>query len=163
LAGKTLEVIQRRRHRGAPHILLLLPDGSRLRVPESWTAAPSTDGAASESLKLSLVGQQNPAIAVAALLRARVLVDALLRQPVTSKKEPAAKQTTSNRNEGKRAEPTPVVRMHRDRAGSKPGLETTHGPTEGKGNVATGGTTRAQCRRRQVRRAATSRSSGAQS
>jgi len=162
LAGKTLEVIQRRRHRGEPHILLLLSDGSRLRVPECWTTAPTTEGATRGSLEVSLDSSQNYAIALAALLRARVLVDALLRQSATSNKEPAAKQPTSNRNEGKHAEPTPAVRAHCAREGSEPGLETTHGPTKGQGNVAVGDTDRPQHRRRKVRRAAASRSSGAQ-
>jgi len=162
LAGKTLEVIQRRRHRGEPHILLLLPDGSRLRVPECWTTAPTTEGAASGSLEVSLDSSQNPAIALAALLRARVLTDALLRQSATSNKEPAAKQVTSIRSEERHAKSTPIVRVRCARKGSEPGLEAAHTPSEGQGNAAAGETDRPQHRRRKVRRAAASRSSGAQ-
>ena len=37
LEGKVLEVFAKLRHKGKPHFLLVLPDGSRSYVPTAWT------------------------------------------------------------------------------------------------------------------------------
>jgi hypothetical protein len=37
LEGKVLEVFARLRHKGKPHFMLVLPDGSRSYIPVAWT------------------------------------------------------------------------------------------------------------------------------
>jgi hypothetical protein len=37
LEGKVLEVFAKLRHKGRPHFLLVLPDGSRSYIPVAWT------------------------------------------------------------------------------------------------------------------------------
>lgn len=67
-----LEVFAKVRHQGKPHLMLVLPDGSRSYIPTDWTDwVPSVDGSAVD-----------PALVASAadLLRLRQRVDWLLRR-----------------------------------------------------------------------------------
>lgn len=73
LAGKVLEVFGRLKRKGNPHLILVLPDGTRSYIPAAWTdyepSVPSTDTG-----NISLVA------GLADLWRTRQRVDALLRR-----------------------------------------------------------------------------------
>ena len=77
--GQSLEIVERRRHNGQPHLLLKLPDGSRLRVPAGWT----TVAGAKAGDVLAPTGSPRAIAPVELLVRARILVDSLLRRTAT--------------------------------------------------------------------------------
>jgi hypothetical protein len=71
LEGKVLEVFAKLRHKGRPHFMLVLPDGTRSYIPVAWTdfvATPQSPGAL-----CSIVASASD------LLRLRQRVDCLLR------------------------------------------------------------------------------------
>jgi hypothetical protein len=72
LEGKVLEVFAKLRHKGRPHFMLVLPDGSRSYIPVAWTdfVAPPAGSAAPCSIVAS----------ASDLLRLRQRVDCLLRR-----------------------------------------------------------------------------------
>ena len=72
LEGKVLEVFAKLRHRGKPHFVLVLPDGSRSYVPVAWTDVASSPE--SSAPPCSSVGSASD------LLRLRQRVDCLLRR-----------------------------------------------------------------------------------
>src|SRR2546427_9752224 len=72
LEGKVLEVFAKLQHKGRPHFMLVLPDGSRSYVPVSWTdfvATPPSSGT-----PCSIVASASD------LLGLRKRVDCLLRR-----------------------------------------------------------------------------------
>ena len=72
LEGKVLEVFAKLRHKGRPHFMLVLPDGSRSYIPVAWTdfvALPPGSAA-----PCSIVASASD------LLRLRERVDCLLRR-----------------------------------------------------------------------------------
>jgi len=72
LEGKVLEVFAKVRHKGQPHFLLVLPDGSRSYIPVAWTALVSTP--TNSTPPCSLVGSASD------LLGLRQRVDCLVRR-----------------------------------------------------------------------------------
>jgi hypothetical protein len=90
--GKALAVFGRRHHQSKPHLILILPDGSRSLIPTEWTDLDSsTPGVAA-------VPKQNPHLGfVADLLHTRAVVDALLHRrphPMATTKNLFARRTT---------------------------------------------------------------------
>jgi hypothetical protein len=87
--GQSLEVLRRARMPGGLQFVLILPDGSKSLIPAEWT--DFTTGAPQTS---QLVGSLED------LLRARNLVDALLRRtadmPVTSGADQESHATTES-------------------------------------------------------------------
>jgi hypothetical protein len=84
LEGKVLEVFAKLRHKGRPHFILVLPDGSRSYIPVAWT-----DFVATPQSSAALC----PTIASASdLLHLRQFVDCLLRRtevgPTTNQNSP---------------------------------------------------------------------------
>jgi len=77
--GKELVVFGRRRYQGKPHLVLILPDGSRSLIPTEWTDLDSSTPGS-----LALPKQNNPLGFVKDLLHARAVVDALLHRRGTS-------------------------------------------------------------------------------
>jgi len=84
LEGKVLEVFAKLRHRGKPHFLLVLPDGSRSYIPVAWTdfvATPQSSGAPCSTVA-----------SASDLLRLRQRVDCLLPRieagPTTKQNSP---------------------------------------------------------------------------
>ena len=75
--GKALAVFGRRHHQSKPHLILILPDGSRSLIPTEWTDLDSsTPGSPAV---------QNPHLGfVTDLLHSRAVVDALLHRRATS-------------------------------------------------------------------------------
>jgi hypothetical protein len=72
LEGKVLEVFGRLRHKGKPHFVLVLPDGSRSYIPVDWTDwVPAPESSS---------GAQCLVAYAADLLRLRHRVDCLLRR-----------------------------------------------------------------------------------
>jgi len=72
LEGKVLEVFAKLRHRGKPHFLLVLPDGSRSYIPVAWTdfvVTPQCSGASCSTVAWATD-----------LLRLRQRVDCLLHR-----------------------------------------------------------------------------------
>jgi hypothetical protein len=72
LEGKVLEVFAKLRHKGKPHFLLVLPDGSRSYIPVAWTdfvATPESPAFGSWTVA-----------SASDLLRLRQRVDCLLRR-----------------------------------------------------------------------------------
>ncbi|WXK38034.1 hypothetical protein IHE29_15725 [Mycetohabitans rhizoxinica] len=67
--GQRLQVLSRQLRVGQPHLLLLLPDQSRGLIPADWTDLASNNTPATDAL-----GSLDD------LLRARLIIDALLRQ-----------------------------------------------------------------------------------
>ena len=117
--GQSLEIVERRRHNGEPHLLLKLPDGSRLRVPARWTAAMgSKAGATASADVLAPTGGSKAIAPVELLFRTRILVDSLLRRAATS-------SAVRNQHEGMHEEPTCTVRAQSARDGSSCGVGTT--------------------------------------
>ena len=74
--GRTLEVHERQRRRGELLLTLVLPDGTRSLIPAAWTDLHVTPKPEPEIL--ASTGQ---------LLRARIIVDALLRRIEAPKDE----------------------------------------------------------------------------
>jgi hypothetical protein len=72
LEGKVLEVFAKLRHKGRPHFLLVLPDGSRSYIPVAWTG--SVTDLANPAPACSLIAS------AADLLALRQRVDYLLRR-----------------------------------------------------------------------------------
>ena len=72
LEGKVLEVFAKVRHKRKPHLVLVLPDGSRSYIPVDWTDCVSTGD--------SSVTGDSPVASAADLLRLRQRVDCLLRR-----------------------------------------------------------------------------------
>ena len=95
--GQSLGIVERRRHNGEPHLLLKLPDGSRLRVPARWTTAMGADAPAAMS-------GPKPIAPVELLFRAHLLVDSLLRRATTSS------AAVPNQHEGTHGEAACTVR-----------------------------------------------------
>jgi hypothetical protein len=76
--GKALAVFGRRRYQGKPHLILILPDGSRSLIPTEWT---DFDSSTPDSLALP---KQNTHLGfVTDLLHTRSVVDALLHRCAT--------------------------------------------------------------------------------
>jgi hypothetical protein len=72
LEGKVLEVFAKLRHKGRPHFMLVLPDGTRSYIPVAWTDFVATPQSS-----------EQPCANVACasdLLRLRERVDCLLRR-----------------------------------------------------------------------------------
>ncbi|WXK24695.1 hypothetical protein IHE33_15210 (plasmid) [Mycetohabitans endofungorum] len=69
LEGQRLQLISRQLRAGELHLLLLLPDQSRGLIPANWTDLASTTTPGTDAL-----GSLDD------LLRARLIIDALLRQ-----------------------------------------------------------------------------------
>jgi hypothetical protein len=77
--GKTLAVFGRRHHQSKPHLILILPDGSRSLIPTDWTDLDSS------TPDVPAVPKQNTNLGfVADLLHTRAVVDALLNRLATS-------------------------------------------------------------------------------
>src|ERR1035441_6231639 len=72
LEGKVLEVFAKLRHRGKPHFMLVLPDGSRSYIPVAWT--DFVGGSDSSAPSCSIVASTTD------LLRLRQRVECLLRR-----------------------------------------------------------------------------------
>ena len=72
LEGKVLEVFAKLRHKGRPHFMLVLPDGSRSYIPVAWTDVVATPQ--SPAMPNSTVASASD------LLRLRERVDCLLRR-----------------------------------------------------------------------------------
>jgi hypothetical protein len=85
LEGQVLEVFAKLRHKGQPHFMLVLPDGSRSYIPVAWTDLVATPESSAPSSSLQASASD--------LLRLRQRVDFLLRRI-----EPGlvANQTVSN-------------------------------------------------------------------
>jgi hypothetical protein len=77
--GKALAVFGRRRYQGKPHLILILPDGSRSLIPTEWTDLDS-----SMPGSLVLPKQNTPLGFVKDLLHTRAVVDALLHRRASS-------------------------------------------------------------------------------
>src|SRR6266853_2528952 len=84
LEGKVLEVFAKLRHKGKPHFLLVLPDGSRSYIPAAWTdfgAPPQSSEAPCSTVACA-----------SDLLRLRQRVDCLVRRieagPATDQNSP---------------------------------------------------------------------------
>ena len=77
--GKTLAVFGRRRYQGKPHLVLILPDGSRSLIPTEWTDLDSFPPGSLAGPKLN-----TPLGCVTDLLHARAVVDALLNRHAPS-------------------------------------------------------------------------------
>jgi len=93
LQGQTLEIFDRVRLKGVLHLIVVLPDHSRLQVPADWTdldghAAPADPRGSSPAVLACVVD----------LLHARTIVDALLNRLDSSR---SVEQPDSE--EGKRA------------------------------------------------------------
>src|SRR5207245_7267092 len=84
LEGKVLEVFAKLRHRGQPHFVLVLPDGSRSYIPAAWTDFAATSASYPNSSMMASASD---------LLRLRQRVDWLLRR---TEQGPSAKQTSAN-------------------------------------------------------------------
>jgi hypothetical protein len=109
LEGKVLEVFAKLRHRGKPHFVLVLPDGSRSYMPVAWTDVASNPE--SSAPPCSSVGSASD------LLRLRQRVDCLLRRiesgPATSQNLPIlesehAKAATRTVERGTSSDSTPL-------------------------------------------------------
>jgi hypothetical protein len=72
LEGKVLKVFAKLRHKGKPHFLLVLPDGSRSYIPVAWTDFNAT--AQSSAASCSVIACASD------LLALRQRVDCLLRR-----------------------------------------------------------------------------------
>jgi hypothetical protein len=113
LEGKVLEVFAKLRHKGKPHFMLVLPDGSRSYIPVAWTdfsAAPS-----SSTLTNSIIASASD------LLRLRQRVDYLLCR---IKADPACSQNSSTQ-ESQHASATTGA-LERRASSQSTSLSTTH-------------------------------------
>ena len=77
--GTTLAVFGRRRYQGKPHLVLILPDGSRSLIPTEWTDLASSPPGSLAGPKLN-----TPLGCATDLLHARAVVDALLNRHAPS-------------------------------------------------------------------------------
>jgi hypothetical protein len=111
-----LEVFAKLRHKGKPHLMLVLPDGSRSYIPVAWTdfAAKPSDSTPTASLIAS----------ASDLLRLRQRVDCLLRRIET---DPAIKQNASTQESPHATATTGTV--ERRASSDSTGLSTTHAST----------------------------------
>ena len=75
--GQRLQVLGRRQHAGRLHLLLILPDESRRLIPIDWTDFP---GPTTNGITIAAASRADAIGSLADLLRARVIIDALLRQ-----------------------------------------------------------------------------------
>ena len=84
--GRVLEVFGRRRRNGRPHLIVILPDGSRLLIPTDWTEVVADAGLAGPVP--GMAGQQRLLLlTVPDLLLTRALVDAVLRRSRAQEEE----------------------------------------------------------------------------
>ena len=115
LEGKVLEVFAKLRHKGRPHFVLVLPDGSRSYIPVAWTDVASNPE--SSAPPCSRVGSASD------LLRLRQRVDCLLRRiEVRSGDKPKlanpGKPTCNSRNWNCGAQN--LIRLHPSTNSSRP-------------------------------------------
>jgi uncharacterized phage protein gp47/JayE len=108
-----LEVFAKLRHKGKPHLMLVLPDGSRSYIPVAWTdfSAKQSDSTPNASLIAS----------ASDLLRLHQRVDSLLRRIET---DLATKQNSSTQESPHAAATTRTV--ERRASSDSTGLSTTH-------------------------------------
>ena len=120
--GRTLEVHDRQHRRGELLLTLVLPDGTRSLIPAAWTDLHGL----SDSERETLASAEQ-------LLRARIVVDALLRRVEASKDEvrqPEEDERAQVNEQGSRneqrsrdesAEPAPLIGRREDKGrGSTP-------------------------------------------
>ena len=122
-----LEVFAKVRHKGKPHLVLVLPDGSRSYIPMDWTDwVPSVDSSAVD-----------PALVASAadLLRVRQRVDWLLRRiedgSASSQNSPTPESTHATATTGTVECGTPS---------DSTGLFTTHAATARRVDLSLGPT-----------------------
>jgi hypothetical protein len=127
LEGKVLEVFARLRHKGRPHFLLVLPDGSRSYLPVAWTE--SVTNAANPAPPCSLIGSASD------LLGLRQRVDYLLRRIEVG----PASNPNSSTQESQHATATTGV-MERRTSSNSTGLPAAHAPTTESANQSPGPT-----------------------
>ena len=87
--GRALKVMGRRHRGGALHLLLQLPDGSRLLIPAAWTDLHVSTRSADVGCDAPESAHEAAATlgSVTELLQARTVVNALLRGLVISEKQ----------------------------------------------------------------------------
>lgn len=114
--GRTLEVYDRQHRRGELLLTVVLPDGTRSLIPAAWTDLHGL----SDSERETLASAEQ-------LLRARIVVDALLRRVEASKDEvrqPEEDERAQVNEQGSRdesAEPAPLIGRSEDKGrGSTP-------------------------------------------
>jgi hypothetical protein len=116
LEGKVLDVFAKLRHKGRPHFLLLLPDGSRSYIPVVWTDLVTNP--AKPAPVCCLIGCASD------LLGLQQRVDCLLRRIGTG---PASNQNSSTQERQHATTTTGAVEC---RTSSDPtGLPTAHAAT----------------------------------
>jgi hypothetical protein len=113
LQGKLLEVFAKLRHKGKPHFLLVLPDGSRSYIPVAWTDfVSSTENP----------DPNHPMVASAGdLLRLRQRVDCLLHRIHA---DPTTSQTSQTQENGYATATTGTV--ERGATSDSTGLSRAH-------------------------------------
>ena len=145
--GQLLKVMGWTHQRGALHLTLVLPDGTRALVPASWT-----DLGANSPEDKTLVGSPHPAGTVGSLrdlLHARQVVDALLGRlggaesaGGNAKEQESARGTTTDAVAlGTAAECDPMALGRSRRTGTKPSARGP-GPADREGGA--GGTHEAE-------------------
>jgi len=87
LEGNVLDVFAKLRHKGRPHFLLVLPDGSRSYIPVTWTELATNP--ANPAPLCSIIGSASD------LLGLRQRVDCLLRRFEAA---PASNQNSSTQD-----------------------------------------------------------------
>ncbi len=129
--GKALAVFGRRRHQSKPHLILILPDGSRSLIPTEWTDLDSsTPGSAA-------VPKQNAHLGfVADLLHTRAVVDALLHRRATSDGNDEKSVREENHHRATQSE------LSRYPHSGKPSLGNVEEPTTSGGDRSFGTTDR---------------------
>ena len=116
LEGKVLDVFAKLRHKGRPHFLLVLPDGSRAYIPVAWTDLVSNP--ANSAPPCSLVGSASD------LLGLRQRVDCLLRRIEAG---PASSQKSSTQESQHASATTGTVEC--GTSSDSTGVPTTHPAT----------------------------------
>ena len=118
LEGQVLDVFAKLRHKGRPHFLLVLPDGSRSYIPVAWTDLVTNP--ANPAPPCSLIGSASD------LLGLRQRVDCLLRR---IEADPARSQNSSTQESQRETATTGAVEC---RASSdSTDLPTAHAPHSG--------------------------------
>lgn len=115
LEGKVLKVFAKLRHKGKPHFLLVLPDGSRSYIPVAWT--DFGPGSQSFAVLCSIVASAS------GLLSLRQRVDCLLRRIETA---PTSQQSSPTENQHATA---PTGAVERGTSPSSIHLSTAHAST----------------------------------
>jgi hypothetical protein len=111
-----LDVFAKLRHKGRPHFLLVLPDGSRSYIPAAWT--DSVTDLANPAPPCSIVGSASD------LLGLRRRVDCLLRRIEAG---PASKQNSSTQESQHATTTTGAVECRT--SSDSTGLSTAHAAT----------------------------------